>query len=145
MKLYEANMEKLNIKPKEMFTNVFHQPVAHEKSTSLLATGEFILTYERCGFESLHDYNQLSSIKEHSSVCQNCKRKYFSCNLIESIDPETKSLIRNNLQNEWKLIALIVDRFLFWIFSICTFFSTIILLVIVPLAIRTQDIVKPLK
>ena len=138
-------MEKLNIRPREMFTNAFHQPGSREKSTSLLATGEFILTYERCEFESLNDYNKLSSIKEHSSICQNCKRKYLSCNLIENIDQDAKNLIRNNLQNEWKLIALIVDRFLFWIFSILTFFSTIILLVIVPLAIRTQDIVKPLK
>lgn len=136
-------MEKLDIKHKECFTNVYTQP--REKSTSLLATGEFILSYERCDFESLADYNKLSSVKEHSSVCQNCKRKYFSRNLIESFDPDTKDLIRNNLQNEWKLIALIVDRFLFWIFSTLTFFSTIILLVIVPLAVRTQDIAKPPK
>ena len=34
--------------------------------------------------------------------------------------------------DEWKQVALVVDRLFFWLFLLLTIFSTIILLVIVP-------------
>ena len=64
--------------------------------------------------------------------------------LNESLEMFTKNLksylkrqqihhVNKNLQNEWKLIALIVDRLLFWIFTFITLVSSIVLLVVVPL------------
>lgn len=138
-------MEKLDVKlyKENSFNHSFHQTIL---SSSLLqpSMGDF-LSYDRCDYEGTnhHDYNKLSSIRETHSVCTNCKRKYVSRNLLENLDSNTKELIRANLQNEWKLIALIADRFLFWIFSTLTFFSTVILLVIVPLVVRNDQLVKP--
>ncbi|CAF3914274.1 unnamed protein product [Adineta steineri] len=40
---------------------------------------------------------------------------------------------RNEIVNEWKLMALIMDRLLFWIFMTLTFVSTILCLIIIPL------------
>jgi hypothetical protein len=39
---------------------------------------------------------------------------------------------RIHLQNEWKIIAIIIDRCLFWLFTAVTLISTIILLVVIP-------------
>lgn len=38
----------------------------------------------------------------------------------------------NNLKNEWKLIALIFDRFFFWFYFIITFSFSVIILIILP-------------
>ena len=111
MKLYEANMEKLEAKHKENNMYTYNQPVSI--STTTTSPVDFILSYDKCDFDTFNDYNKLSSIKEHASVCQNCKRKYLSRNLIENLscmDSNTKDTIRNNLQNEWRLLALIVSK-----------------------------------
>ena len=47
-----------------------------------------------------------------------------------------------NLRNEWKLIALIFDRFLFWIFTVLTVISSILLLVILPI-LKDAGFIKP--
>ena len=39
---------------------------------------------------------------------------------------------RNEMINEWKLMALIMDRLLFWIFASLTIFSSVLCLVIIP-------------
>lgn len=38
----------------------------------------------------------------------------------------------NDIVDEWKQVALVVDRLFFWLFLLLTIFSTIILLVVVP-------------
>ena len=48
----------------------------------------------------------------------------------------------NNLQNEWKLVALIVDRVLFWLFSILTIVSSVILLLVLPI-LKNRELIKP--
>ncbi len=40
---------------------------------------------------------------------------------------------RNEIINEWKLMALIMDRLLFWLFTFFTVFSTVVCLTIIPL------------
>jgi nicotinic acetylcholine receptor len=71
-----------------------------------------------------------------------CKRD--DCDFLETIRllnknmrlnlmKQEKDVELNHLKNEWKLIALIVDRFLFWIFCILTVASTFILLFVVPI------------
>jgi hypothetical protein len=39
---------------------------------------------------------------------------------------------RNEIINEWKLMALIMDRLLFWLFTSLTILSTIVCLIIIP-------------
>ena len=62
---------------------------------------------------------------------------YYNQNNNEnSIDKKSKDLenYKLNLQNEWKLIALIVDRIFFWIFFIFTLISSVLLLLVMPLS-----------
>ena len=133
-------MEKIDIK--KLKENNFSS--SYSQTSSLIhPSNEFFPPYERCEFESLNEYNKLSSIKEHSQYCSSCSRKYISKSLLGNSDSNTKELIRTNLQNEWKLIALIADRFLFYVFSILTFLSTVILLIIVPLIVRNDRLIKP--
>jgi len=39
---------------------------------------------------------------------------------------------RNEIINEWKLMALIMDRLLFWLFASLTILSTVLCLIIIP-------------
>lgn len=39
---------------------------------------------------------------------------------------------RNEVINEWKLMALIMDRLLFWLFTFFTVLSTVLCLMIIP-------------
>jgi hypothetical protein len=74
----------------------------------------------------------------------NSQQSTLNRRLNESLEMFTKNLksylkrqqihhVNKNLQNECKLIALIVDRLLFWIFTFITLISSIVLLVVVPL------------
>lgn len=56
----------------------------------------------------------------------------FSNNLQRYLDLHEMEEINNYKKNEWKLIASIIDRFLFWIFLVITFISTIMLLIVIP-------------
>ena len=56
----------------------------------------------------------------------------FNRNLKSYLAKQNFNHMNANLQNEWKLIALIVDRVLFWTFTIITIISSIVLLIIVP-------------
>lgn len=44
--------------------------------------------------------------------------------------------------NEWQQVAQIIDRFLFWVFLICTIVISIILLIIVPVVHRLSNLDK---
>ena len=44
--------------------------------------------------------------------------------------------------NEWKLVALIVDRVLFWVFTVLTVVSSIFLLVIIPV-LKNMNFITP--
>ncbi|CAF1110362.1 unnamed protein product [Adineta ricciae] len=48
------------------------------------------------------------------------------------IDRQKQEEERNEIVNEWKLMALIMDRLLFWIFTTLTILSTIFSLIIIP-------------
>jgi hypothetical protein len=39
---------------------------------------------------------------------------------------------RNEIISEWKLMALIMDRLLFWLFALLTILSTVLCLIIIP-------------
>ncbi|KAL3998397.1 cation transporter family protein [Acanthocheilonema viteae] len=51
---------------------------------------------------------------------------------------ETNELCQT-LTNEWRQVAHVIDRLLFWIFLICTVIITVILLVIIPIQYRSFD------
>ena len=50
---------------------------------------------------------------------------------------------KNIIKNEWKLIALIVDRVLFWVFSVLILVSSVAILFVVPL-LKNANIIKAL-
>ena len=71
---------------------------------------------------------------------------------IESLEIFSKSLknylkrqecdqAKDELQNEWKLVALIVDRLLFWLFTLLTMISSFILLLILPI-LKNRDMIN---
>ena len=57
----------------------------------------------------------------------------FSKNIQKFIDLNELQDIDNIKKLEWKLIAEIIDRFLFWMFLVITSISSIFLLIIIPL------------
>lgn len=90
----------------------------------------------------LRDYsacisNRSSSVDDESSI--NLKRDK-SASTMEDILKFLKILVvksdaeeaETDVVNEWKQVALVVDRLFFWLFLLITIFSTVIILVIVP-------------
>lgn len=101
------------------------------------------------------------SMPENKCKCNLCQvkvRKYsnqyqkdflntldnFTNNLKEFLGKIEKNIVQINSSSEWKLIAMIIDRFLFWIFTILTFFSTFVLLVAIPV-LKNRNILSPYK
>jgi len=72
--------------------------------------------------------------KSKISRMENCMKKIdiFSMNIQRYITLHEDQEIDNNIKHKWKLIAEIIDRFLFWIFLVITFVSTVMLLLIIP-------------
>jgi len=48
------------------------------------------------------------------------------------VDKQKLEEERNEIVNEWKLMALIMDRLLFWLFASLTILSTVLCLIIIP-------------
>ena len=77
--------------------------------------------------------HQHSQLKQNTFDHLNDSLDMLTLNLKSYLQRQRFHNLNHNLQNEWKLIARIVDRLLFWIFTFITFLSSILLLVIVPL------------
>ena len=85
----------------------------------------------------------------HCAKCMSSSCKRGSSDAFGEISSTLKEFIKkqdviatsNSLQNEWKLIALIADRVLFWIFSVSIFIVSIVLLVIVPV-IKNRELIN---
>ena len=61
------------------------------------------------------------------------KQVQQNISFIDQFNPTNMSRKKlNHLKNEWKLIALIFDRFFFWLYLILTFSFSVIILIIVP-------------
>jgi hypothetical protein len=79
--------------------------------------------------------NILNKIKKRESFrMEDCFKKIemFSLNIQRYISLHEHQEMDINIRNKWKLIAEIIDRFIFWIFLIITFLSTIMFLLILP-------------
>ncbi|CAF0938516.1 unnamed protein product [Rotaria sordida] len=70
---------------------------------------------------------------------KNTQYEYFNSNmsLLEKhlkhlMDKQKHEEDRNEIINEWKLMALIMDRLLFWLFASLTILSTVLCLIIIP-------------
>lgn len=87
----------------------------------------------------LQQQNESASIVNKKELIDSLE--IFSKNLKEYLAKQEKDTYRANVQNEWKLVALIVDRILFWIFTALTIVSSIILLIIVPI-LKNKDLIK---
>jgi hypothetical protein len=72
--------------------------------------------------------------KSTANKIEDCFKKIemFSLNIQRYINFHENQEMDTNIRNKWKLIAEIIDRFIFWIFLIITFVSTIMLLLVVP-------------
>ena len=66
----------------------------------------------------------------------------FSSNIKKIIKKQDLVVDNANLQNEWKLVSLIFDRFLFWIFTVLVSFTSIFLLVLVPM-MKNDSLIEP--
>lgn len=131
-------------------------------SGRLMSTGSTTMTtMTQSEHRLLGEYNSLcysfrmakkkSVVEEHDPVCSN---KVFSKPIKELnglVDKLNQVLIRNSKsenfmeeKNEWKLIAMILDRMMFWFFTIMTILSSIVLLLIVPM-LKHFDFLKPYK
>lgn len=85
--------------------------------------------------------------------CTSKRNKVCCCDeLIQTINVFSKNINHymvkqklddkiNSIKNEWKLMALIVDRILFWIFTVLTVVSTVFLLLIVPI-LKNRNLIK---
>lgn len=56
----------------------------------------------------------------------------ISNNIEEHLIEKEGSILNKKKIDEWKLMAIILDRFLFWIFTALTVISSVILLVVLP-------------
>ncbi|CAF3368314.1 unnamed protein product [Rotaria socialis] len=81
----------------------------------------------------------LSSSPSPRNVHNHSQYEYFNSNmsLLEKhlkhlIDKQKHEEDRNEIINEWKLMALIMDRLLFWLFASLTILSTLLCLIIIP-------------
>ena len=72
-----------------------------------------------------------------------------SCKSINMVSSKIKGLKKKQmikdiktriLIGEWKLVSLIIDRFLFWIFTTLTALSTILLLLVIPI-LKNKEII----
>jgi len=68
--------------------------------------------------------------------------RIFNKNLKSFLNKQELTSLRENIQTEWKLIALIVDRLLFWIFMLLTVVSSVCLLIVVPV-LKNRNLIKP--
>jgi hypothetical protein len=141
------------------FVNNFKQSITSDNDN--LNNTSFLIKQQGNLNEISKSSTSLSSRKRHqsymiphSSMCDECNRMYqmnkehieslniFSRHLKEYIKKDNLNFHNNNLQNEWKLVALIVDRVLFWLFSILTIVSSVILLLILPI-LKNRELIKP--
>ena len=80
-----------------------------------------------------------SSSQSPRNIHHHSQYEYFNSNmsLLEKhlkhlIDKQKREEDRNEIINEWKLMALIMDRLLFWLFASLTILSTLLCLIIIP-------------
>ena len=83
-------------------------------------------------YETTNTINKIN--KRDTFRMEDCFKKIemFSLNIQRYINLHEHQEMNTNIRNKWKLIAEIIDRFIFWIFLIITFVSTIMLLLVIP-------------
>ena len=74
---------------------------------------------------------------KHDELLKNMKKINATVKLLLNKDKEEKN---SAIVNEWKLIGIIMDRLLFWMFFSITFSSSSILLIILPILKHTDTI-----
>ena len=85
-----------------------------------------------------------------ATINEKCKcPEAQSCKSINMVSSKIKGLKKKQmikdiktkiLIGEWKLVSLIIDRFLFWIFTTLTFLSSILLLLVIPI-LKNKEII----
>jgi nicotinic acetylcholine receptor len=96
------------------------------------------------------NFKQTSSVKiypiESLSMNNSCYSKEYNLiihelnkngKMLKNLRSDMKKILENAVvdtktADEWKLIGIIIDRILFWFFTILTFLPTVVLLIILP-------------
>ena len=120
-------------------------------SITLIGNNSFNLRANNLATSTKHSHGDNICGSNNASFAKKCSCTYKK-EYIDAIEKFTKSVnsylarqdhdaSRNNLQNEWKLVALIVDRVLFWSFTVLTVVSSVILLIVVPV-LKNRDLIS---
>ena len=84
--------------------------------------------------------------KERAPASLKMIRNSINKNLLEIQKAKTRLAehedLRNNKKEEWKLMALILDRVLFYIFSTLSLVSSVVLLFIIPI-LKNLNVIRP--
>ena len=81
-----------------------------------------------------HSSTTTSTIHPHSQYhLFNSNMYLLERHLKHLIEKQKHEEERNEVISEWKLMALIMDRLLFWLFAFFTLLSTVLCLIIIPL------------
>ena len=119
-------------------------------SQCLLASSATELHINKLNFE-VHPYyaKQLSSLSKNMN--SNCGEKCADTRCLKSHRRSLKikeikkkqsmqEMKKKVLIGEWKLVSLIIDRFLFWIFTMLTLVSSALILLIIPV-LKNKEII----
>jgi hypothetical protein len=96
-------------------------------------TNQFIDNQDVLQIKEATNFNKKRK-KNATNKIEDCFKKIemLSINIQRYINLHEHQEMDANIRNKWKLIAEIIDRFIFWIFLIITFVSTIMLLLVIP-------------
>lgn len=139
------------VKRYENQTKMYNNKVLKKKKLQDKKLIESVKKNERLNQEgdNRQERIQCKNNYQHFVISQNNLSHYRDDDLtknIKKLRTEVKTLLSkdseecNLVSNEWKLVALIVDRLLFWLFFIVTFSSSTFLLFILPV-LKHKDII----
>ena len=142
-----GNAKKLqsNYKSKTLSTN--NNGHSNLNASRRLATFSSFHYDQDLNSDEEDDLNQSKTILSQSKACGKCAGSGSASNChsehviksLKKINNNVKILINKSNElntrsiNEWKLVALIIDRLVFWLFALVTMCSSIFLLIILPI------------
>ena len=149
--------------PRTLRIHEQHQPQQHTSKIPMSSAAARFDIKSMNSSESIAQTTNLiylnrQSQKQQQQPIQRPPKSLFGSKMSMPIMDETASIRRSayanfqiveqeetrveSIRNEWKLVALIVDRFLFWVFSSLTIISSIFLLIVIPV-LKNLNIIAP--
>ena len=98
--------------------------------------------YDNTFSSNIKDFDFSKSSANLNSNDRVWKKQYETLNLPVKLNDAIESDKQNQkINNEWKLVAMSLDRLLFWIFFVFTTLSSSILLLVFPI-LKNKDLLK---